>query len=320
MDVTEVVKILVDGGMEQTDAETMVVKVVSRFEKQGKKIDMTSEAFAHLLKIGSERKLKGSPGDVLYVTPLGFSGEFDDNSFLVKEIMSVYDKNPQLAVAEGMVRIETDANGNPKVIPYDYRATYGKDNQYTNKNFGKPVEKVMRRTNYVVYNGELKNMKFKEGLVPGVQYEVKGKANDSKYISAYAVEQAEELTKEGIFDAMIALGGSVDFAYSINDLIDVDDGSFVLVRGFVQDVFPTKFGMGLKLRDDDSIGTQTCFTIGDAAESQANSILPGYDVIVFAKVQQRDDDPILKIINIFSNPINEDYGDVYKGIEEFLED
>lgn len=313
MDTKTVIEMLVDGGMEQSIAEQTVAKVISKFKAIGKPLDMDERTFAHLIKISADNKNRRTPGDVFYATVLGFSNEFDDNHFLKEEILSAYARDPQSSIAEGAIKIE---NGTP--TPYDSREMLGKEGQFKNRNFGKVIETKMVRNIFIDYDGALKQMKYKSPLKQGVTYEISGKVNESKYAKGFGASADGNPTEQEIFEKIANLGANVKYAYSINDLPDVDDNEFVLVAGTVQDQFPTQYGAGMVISDDESIDSLTGYSKTNEALEQVMNTLPGYEVILFGRIKQKDKGPVMDIFNVFVNPTSRDYGSIYNDIASVL--
>ena len=321
----ELVKMLVDAGVEQAEAEKKVTTLYNTV-KQIRPQDTEDKIWAIVrLKVKQYIQVaKRSGAKIFKGICLGFNEYRDMLAGIKQSILADYESDPQKAIAEGLVRIEGD-----KVIPIDNRPTLPSGDP--NPNFGKPVPEIWRRDVFMAVDGKFVQVygNIKEEPEVGGVYVFAGNPRSENVI---ALSRIRPFAKEGnIGDKelwQVAYNVLEDYAVDINSLLDWHEehannpARIAAIKGVVTYVTETSTGNNLMVIDDLDEPT------GDGVPVFANPavisgpVSVGVEVIAFGRttvnVNEEETRVILNAFGAILNPETMTYADVMEQLDEVL--
>ncbi len=229
------VKVLMDAGLSKEQAEAKVASMRQLLQKAGisdpeKLLEQKVQSYVMHIKRGLVR-FRG--------VCVGVTEKRDILAGLVAQAQAAYKENPQLAVAQGLVRVEQDGT----VVPLDNRETW--EDGTPNPNYGKPLKPVFRRTGVFVCEGELKVVQGNFDAERGKEYVFWGIEAEDRVSGARSFVEVGTVPLEQLWSLTLEAGQKAKYAVDMAQLQEIQNGSMVAVIGFVESSGPMKSGNGM---------------------------------------------------------------------------
>lgn len=317
----ELVKILVDAGMEKPAAEKKVkellakVKALRPDDPEDKVYAITKlkvTQFANAVKRSGAKAFRG--------TVLGYSEYRDIYAGYKQTAIAEYNKDPRAAVDQGIVKVEGE-----KIIALDTRETLPSGDP--NPRYGQPIPEIWRRDVFLEIDGQLTRVFgdiADEPKIGGV-YAFAGLERENAIslsrIRPWMLEK--ELTKEELWK--VALDVLEPYAVDIGGISDwhtkhVDDvGRIAAIKGVVMFATEASTGNYLIVVDD----------IDDPGEGIPTFVPPamaqsvGVEVIAFGRTFQTttpegEERVGLNGFGVIANPETETVAELFDELDEIL--
>jgi len=329
----ELVKILVDAGLEKKEATKKVDELYKKVksvrpedpdDKVWAIVRLKVKQFAQSIKRSGAKAYKG--------IVLGFSDYRDVFAGIKRAILDEYEKNPSAAIAQGMVRVEADGT----IIPLDTRTTLPSGDP--NPNFGKPVPTINRRDIFMAIDGQLFQVYGDIADDPeiGGLYTFAGSERENSVI---ALSRIRPFTKEGNVSEdelwETALSTLEDKAVPLTELADWHEQNannaarMAAIRGVVTFTTDTSTGNTLVVVEDLDDPTGDGIPVFADPAKIAGLVETGVEVVAFGRtfqspVTNEEGDTELRTgiagFGIIPNPETMTFASLYKELDEVLWD
>lgn len=319
MDATNSINYLIEKGVEEEKARTLVVKMIEAMNKDGALDEMSDDKAELLIRRAIDKHFARPQTDFVRGVVIGFSNLFDENKKDRKFVLDTYAKDPQYAIAEGMVRVDENNN----VIPLHYKEFIGKNNDIKNRMFGTEIKPFLRRTVYVLVDGELKQFKSSETPEIGVEYKIYGTVAD-KYINGVRkggmIKVPEQYSKDEIWDGFMAFADEYEFNMADCDQVaETDLKTLVTLKASVKQAGISKKGkFYLVLEDENSYEELLTFSGNEIIERGGIELSTGMEVFVFGNVSGLGDKNIINVMGYWINPTTAQYSDIIDTLDSVL--
>lgn len=229
------VEVLMSAGLSKEQAEAKVASMRQLLERAGvtdpeKLLQQKVQSYVAHVKRGLAR-FRG--------ICVGVTEKRDILAGLAAQAQAAYKENPQLAVAQGLVRVEQDGT----VIPLDNRETW--EDGTPNPNYGKPLKPVFRRTGVFICDGELKVVQGNFDAERGKDYVFWGMESEDRVSGARSFVEVGTVPLEQLWNLTLEAGQKSKYAVDMSQLQETKNGDMVAVIGFVENSGPMKTGDGM---------------------------------------------------------------------------
>lgn len=328
VDISKVVKTIVESGVEEAKAEKIVKDIYNKLDESGKLEGMSDEHIVQIINIAASKRFAKVDGDEFNAVCIGYSGLNDDFGFAKYQIIQEYKKNKLDAINRGLVRLgdEVDTHGEKIPIPIDNRQYIDNARTIENNNYGKDYPTKMIRQVYFVVDGVLRIAKVNEKIpLPtiGANYKIIGKLN-GKYINYIGRMDIEEILSAGeIWDFITDVGGEFDEFVEIEDLDDSYKNKLVILTATISRAGVSGKGTHYVVfesayMDDGIVGFYSEKELIDAV---ANSAEEGKEIVLLAKMKLfPDGKPYFEIYGLFHDPETDDTSSMIGEIESMFGD
>jgi len=324
----ELVKLLVDAGIEQAEAEKKVETLYNTVKKIRPQdpdekiwaiVKLKVKQFAYITKRSSAKVFKG--------IVLGYNDYRDLLAGIKQSIMAEYEADPQRAIAEGLVRIEGD-----KVIPLDNRPTLPSGDP--NPNYGKPIPELWRRDVFMAIDGKLCQVygNIKDEPTIGGVYVFAGTPKGENVI---ALSRVRPFALEGKIGSKelwtVAYDVLGQYAVDINNLIEWHEehannpARIAAIKGVVTYTTEAATGNTLVVIDDIDEPTGDGVPVFTRPSTVCGPIGVGVEVIAFGRtalttttVGEPETRVIINGFGVIVNPDTAPYADVMQELDEIL--
>jgi hypothetical protein len=232
---------------------------------------------------------------------IGYGRIRDENKSLFDATLKEYEADPEGAIARGIVKI--NEKGDPVVI--DTREFIDKEGNYSNNNFGKPLEHIeYRQAQFLVdgkiISGNIRSYVFQPMLFG--EYNMVGYVG--KFIKPTSGDRVHVFDYHEMWDKLYNL--EVDEMCSLDELYDRADWDIVITHGYVRDSYDiVKTGSRCILLDDTGIiDPIPCYDYNEEVFDLMGSIVPGNEVIVVGQVRVNGDTLRLNVLGVVTSPKN----------------
>lgn len=325
----ELVKLLVDAGIDKSEAEKKVTTLYNTV-KQIRLHDSEDKIWAIVkLKVKQFVQIsKRSRAKIFKGICLGFSEYRDMLAGIRASILAEYERDPQRAIAEGLVRIEGD-----RVIPLDNRPTLPSGDP--NPNYGKPIPEIWRRDVYMAVEDKFVQVygNVKDEPEVGGVYVFAGNPKGENII---ALSRVRPMTLEGkIGDKELwtvtynVLG---DYAVDIGGLLEWHEehannpARIAAIKGVVTYTTETSTGNTLVVVDDIDDPTGDGIPVFANPAVVSGPVGVGVEVIAFGRTtvstnvngDEMEARAILNAFGVIVNPETTTYADVMQQLDEVL--
>lgn len=318
------VNYLVANGYENAQAEKIIEKIAESIMKSTHAGEMAPELVEKLIMIALNKQMNRTTQDSVEPVEgvvLGFTGKKDRNYRKRKAAMDAYKNNHEIAVAEGLVRIDpknVDENGDP--IPIALHTKYLNKNQtIEDRNVGKDLEEVLVRTVYFLVDGEVVQCDIDLTPKPGDIYRISAPRNGKYFNKAYPdrFTKIGEMTRQQFWDTLMEFSeGFEGTLCDVGQAQEMDNYTLALTTGFVKSVGHNKKGtFWLNLEDMDTPDPLLMFDGNEVVRSQGFEVQVGNELIVFGQIGFFKDQNIMRVFGYAINPISEEYTNVVANID-----
>jgi hypothetical protein len=320
MNREEVINKIVESGIDAKTAEKKVKQIEDKIKVQLAKQDAgvietaINLAYNQLVSTVSKEKVRG--------VVIGVGEEKDANGYAKHVATVAYEENPQRAIAEGLVTVETDEDGEDVVIPLDTKEFFDADKKKKNGNFGKPLPTRMQREIVLAIENDVVRAFANVDVRLGDEYDVYGTVkkpymNVSKNPKPRFVRTPNG-TERWLFvhDSV----GNSDFAQSYSDMMEAKNNTFGITKAFVRAMGTTEYGTWVTLESDENGQSIICNIGNEVATFVNEEIDVGYEVIVVGSLSRytpngSDEEKVsLRVTGMIPNPssvaIKDAIGDV----------
>lgn len=329
MDISKIVKRIVDSGVEEKEAEKLVKGVISKLEENGRLEGMSEDYIVEIATIAASKKFVKVDGDEFTGVCIGYSELRDDNGYAKYLILKEYEKNKLDSINRGLVRLsdEVDKRGNKIPVAIDNRKYIDNAQTIENNNYGKDYPTKMVRQIFFVVESEIKIAKVNENFqIPtlGANYKIIGKLQ-GKYINYIGRMDIYELLSAGeMWDFITDVGGEFEEYVEIEDIDSSYKNKLMILTATV-----SRAGIGAK-KGTPYIVFETAYMadgiVGfypepELVDAVSNSAEEGKEVVLLARLGLfGDGKPLFNVYGLFHDPVTDDSSSLITEIESMFGD
>lgn len=236
MNIKEFIDELVANGLGKIEAKKKIELAIKTI-RENIGADAPDEVVEKYLRAFMKRQAAAKEQPYETGIIIGIGREFDKNKKIIAANLAAYDKNPAMAIEDGLVKLVTNEDtGNDELIVLDSREYLDNAKTMKNKFFGQELRPFKSRMAYAVINGEVVILSGSFECELGKEYAIHGKRGKNvQYFNVVrgGMRLIRDVPSDELWNIVLEAASQSPDAIELGSIYEVSDGKVILTHGFI---------------------------------------------------------------------------------------